>query len=67
MFRKKLYNIIREIDSFKSREEVMKECVAERLERSLNIYTKELEMACNYLLSRSSIKVLNNINRRDDM
>ena len=67
MFRKKLYNIIREIDSFKSREEVMKECVAERLERSLNIYTKELEMTCNYLLSRSSIKVLNNINRRDDM
>lgn len=67
MFKKVLYNILGDLNNFKSREAVYAECVSDRLNRDVNLYNKDLELACNYLMSRSSLKVLRNISKRDDM
>ena len=62
-FKQKLYNIISEVNSFKDRQELFENCVSRKLNLSFERYNNNLEIAYEYLLSRSALKVLRNIGK----
>lgn len=39
-------------------EEIMKECIAKKLNRSLNNYESHLENTCKYILSKNPISII---------
>lgn len=61
MFEKILYNIISELDNFKTPSEVFESCVSKKLDDQMNSYAKEVDMLCDYLLKRDSKKVLRRV------
>jgi hypothetical protein len=59
-----LYNISNDLSKHKrDKESMYRECVAERLDKSLNSYISELKDSYGYLSRRTEIRVLSKINR----
>ena len=65
MFKSKLYNILRDLNNIKSPNDALERCVTKKLNKSLDSYSKEVESTCNYLLSRSTYRVIKNIAKDD--
>lgn len=64
LFRDKLYYILEELNSHKRTPlELMKVCVEERLESSLNSYKHSLENSYSYLSTKDEMNVLKKLNR----
>lgn len=63
MFVKVLYNILDDLNGLSNREETFKKCIAARLNTSYELYLDGLEKERKYLLSRSNLKVVKNIER----
>lgn len=64
MFKDKLYTILRDLDKMVSSNNAMERCVNEKLNNSLDMYTKNTESACSYLISKSirnNYRVIKNI------
>lgn len=50
---------IKKINTFEAREEaIMKECIDNKLDRSLKNYESHLEETCRYVLSRNPISMI---------
>ena len=63
MFIDKLKSIESRINNFRTKEEVLEECVERKLYISLERYNNEVDILCSYLLSRSNYKVLKYISK----
>jgi len=61
MFKKLLYNILDDLDTFLSPEDAFERCVLYKLDNQFNNYMKEVDLLCNYLLKRDSKKVLRRV------
>lgn len=62
-FKNKLYNILDDFRRFTSREDTFKRCTTFKFNRNMNEYDNNVNKITQYLLSRSSIKVLKTIQR----
>ena len=59
MLKNKLLKILSLINKYEAHnEEVMKECINQKLERSLNNYESNLEDTCKYVLMRNPISMI---------
>lgn len=64
MFKFKLNRVYKEFYSLqRSPDEVMEECVSKKLDRSLEIYYREIEDAISYLLTRKPLYMMKKILR----
>lgn len=62
-FKQKLYNILDDINSFKDRQELFENHINKKLNLSLERYNNRIELAYDYLLSRSALKVMRAIGK----
>jgi len=58
---KKLYNIKNIIYNMQDRNNCLKKCINNKLNKSLNNYENELQILCDELLYNNSSKILKNI------
>lgn len=63
MFKNKLYNLLKDLNKMKTKQDTLQRCVQDKLNFSFDMYQSEVMKTCEYLLSRSAYKVMKNIAR----
>lgn len=56
-FQSKVISLLKEVNNFKS-DNIVLDCVKDRLEQNEKMYEEQLNETCNNLLARGSLKVL---------
>lgn len=64
MFKKVLDDILVEIESKRSKDDCLEECIKNKLDRSTEQYISNLDKNISYILSRSNYKVLKNVSKQ---
>lgn len=64
-FKHKLYNIMDDLNKMGPRFSLMESCIQRKLDNSYDLYNKEIERICMYLLSRSNSKVIRTMSKEN--
>lgn len=62
MLQNNLYNILSDLKNMRT-QDAFNQCVLNRLERSLEMYSDTANLACDYIQSRATLKAMRNIDK----